>query len=79
MKSDDNAQESLCYKKFCLFLFNCDLVISEDCNEKTYSYSSLGMSYEIPSCCKNGMKGASTYLANEVLFKVKELEVFRLK
>ena len=55
-----------------------DLVIYNDCNINTNSYSNLGSSYESPNGYAYQSNEARNYLAGSYEFTVDEIEVFKL-
>jgi len=56
-----------------------DLYLYDQIDENTCNYSYLGNSYELPPGMPQGAEEARSYLAGAYKFKVKEIEVFRVK
>ncbi len=56
-----------------------DLYLYDYIDENTHNYSYLGNSYELPPGMAKGAEEARSYLAGAYKFKVKEIEVFRVK
>jgi hypothetical protein len=57
----------------------CDIVITEKCNQNRNNFSDLGGTYEAPKGMKAGSKEAREFLAGEYKFRVREIEVFKVK
>lgn len=57
----------------------CDIVITEKCNQNKNNFSDLGGTYSLPEGYKHGSVEARSFLAGEYKFRVREIEVFKVK
>ena len=55
-----------------------DICIYDNCNTRKDNFSNLGDTYEVPNSMKFETFDAKSYMAGSCLFKVKELEVFKI-
>jgi hypothetical protein len=53
-----------------------DILISDQCNKSTNSFSNLGHTYELPTGLTFGSDAAQSFLAGSYHFQVEEIEVF---
>ncbi|EFC40961.1 predicted protein [Naegleria gruberi] len=59
-------------------LVSNDITIFNDCNLNYFSSSNFGNAYELPKGYKKGTTEANSYLAGSEMFKVEEIEVFKI-
>ncbi|CDW78662.1 tldc domain-containing protein [Stylonychia lemnae] len=65
--------------KFLMVFGSGDMLISDECNKNSESYSELGYTYELEKDIESSNKQKLQYLAGTDYFKVIEIEVYQVK